>query len=125
MREPVGKIEAELLGRWWAAYDPGLMACFALLLGFGLVMVASASITVADRDFQEPLHYFWRQLVAAGIGVSLAGIAMKSPLQYLWGAAPLFLIAPILPFVVGLLPGVGPEGKWSLTWLPLRPLSLP
>jgi cell division protein FtsW len=122
MREHARKTQS--LSPWWAAYDPGLMACVALLLSLGLVMVASASITVADRDFQEPLHYFWRQLVAAGIGISLAVIVMKSPLHYWLRAAPLLLIAAILLLLLVLLPGLGREVNGSIRWLRLGPLSL-
>src|ERR671915_858248 len=122
MREHVRKTQS--LSPWCAAYDPGLMACVALLLGLGLVMVASASITVADRDFQEPLHYFWRQLVAAGIGISLAVIVMKSPLHYWLRAAPLLLIAAILLLMLVLLPGLGREVNGSIRWLRLGLISL-
>lgn len=122
MRKHARKTQS--LSPWWVAYDPGLMACVALLLGLGLVMVASASITVADRDFQEPLHYFWRQLVAAGIGISLAVIVMKSPLHYWLRAAPLLLIAAILLLLLVLLPGLGHEVNGSIRWLRLGPLSL-
>ena len=122
MREHARKTQS--LSPWWVAYDPGLMACVALLLGLGLVMVASASITVADRDFQEPLHYFWRQLVAAGIGISLAVIVMKSPLHYWLRAAPLLLIAAILLLMLVLLPGLGREVNGSIRWLRLGPISL-
>jgi cell division protein FtsW len=109
---------------WLSAYDTWLMGCFAFLLGLGLVMVASASITVADRDFQEPLHYFWRQLLAASIGITLAVVAMRSPLHYWWRAGPLFLVAAIVLLVLVLIPGLGREVNGSMRWLRLGPISL-
>ncbi len=109
---------------WLSAYDPWLMGCCAVLLGLGLVMVASASITVADRDFQEPLHYFWRQLLAASIGITLAVVAMRSPLHYWWHAGPPFLVAAIVLLVLVLIPGLGREVNGSMRWLRLGPVSL-
>jgi cell division protein FtsW (lipid II flippase) len=50
-------------------YDLKLVACAAALLGIGLVMVASSSVSVADHRFEDPLHYFWRQSAAAVMGI--------------------------------------------------------
>ena len=48
-----------------------LLAAIALA-SLGLVMVASASITFADRDLGQPFYYAMRQAVYIGIGVMLA-----------------------------------------------------
>lgn len=109
---------------WLSAYDTWLMGSFALLLGLGLVMVASASITVADRNFQEPFHYLWRQLIASAMGISMAVLAMRSPLHYWWRAGPWFLGVAIVLLVLVLVPGLGREVNGSMRWLRLGPISL-
>jgi len=43
-----------------------IFACLILLL-LGLVMVASTSMTLAQRQFADSLHYFWRQLHYTGL----------------------------------------------------------
>ena len=49
--------------------DGVLIVITGVLLCLGLVMVASASITVADRQMGHPFYYLYRQLIATGLGV--------------------------------------------------------
>ena len=58
------------------SYDAWLMTVILLLIGLGLVMVASSSIAIADRQFHEPLYYFWRQSFAVVIGLSLIAVVL-------------------------------------------------
>ncbi|MGH8533575.1 MAG: FtsW/RodA/SpoVE family cell cycle protein, partial [Gammaproteobacteria bacterium] len=58
-----------------ADYDPWLAGCFVLLFALGLVMVASASVTIADRDHHDPFYFLWRQMAAAMIGLSCCFLA--------------------------------------------------
>ena len=60
-----------------AGYDLWLMGISLLILCIGLVMVASASISISAKEFDDPLHYFWRQGIAATIGLFLAMIILK------------------------------------------------
>ena len=41
-----------------AGYDFWLVCCLFLIITIGLIMVASASISAADKYFSEPLYYF-------------------------------------------------------------------
>ena len=52
--------------------DYVLLMTAVALASLGLVMVASASITFADRDLGQPFYYALRQAVYIGIGVLLA-----------------------------------------------------
>ena len=53
-------------------FDFALAGVALVLLGIGLVMIASASISTADRQFGAPLYYFWRQMGFVIFGVLLA-----------------------------------------------------
>ena len=53
-------------------FDVWLAGAALLLLLLGLIMIASASISIAERDFGKPLYFFWRQAAYAGIGLALA-----------------------------------------------------
>ncbi len=107
-----------------AGYDPWLLGVSLSLLLFGLVMVASASITIADRQFDAPLHYFWRQAVAAVIGLVLAWAAMKIPLK-LWEQTSLVvLLAGIVLLGLVLVPGIGTEINGSMRWIRLGPINI-
>jgi cell division protein FtsW len=122
--QAVPKHEGHRLDALLAAYDPWLIGCFVFMVSAGLVMVASASITVADRNFQEPLYYFWRQSLAVLVGLTLALIVIKSPLHYWQRAIPLFLGLAVLLLVLVLIPGLGREVNGSMRWIALGPVSL-
>ena len=54
------------------------MATAGILL-LGLVMVTSASISIADRQMHEPLHFLERQAVGVMLGMIGAAIMMFIP----------------------------------------------
>ena len=105
------------------SYDAWLMTVILLLIGLGLVMVASSSIAIADRQFHEPLHYFWRQSFAAVIGLSLIVAVLNIPLS-VWEflSVPLLVLGMLLLLLV-LIPGVGREVNGSTRWISLGPLA--
>ena len=105
-------------------WDPWLMTVILFLLGFGLILVASSSIAIAERHFQEPLYYFWRQLAAVVLGLILGFIALKIPLVF-WQklSVPLMLLGLLLLTLV-LLPGLGKEINGSNRWLQIGSLTL-
>lgn len=109
---------------WLSGYDPYLLGVCLFTLALGLVMMTSASITIADRQFGEPLHYLWRQGAAAMLGLALAYATLKIPL-HVWEfmSVPLLLLALLLLALV-LIPGVGREVNGSMRWIRLGPINL-
>jgi cell division protein FtsW len=101
------------------AFDPVLLATVASILLLGLVMMTSASITIADRQVQEPLYYLERQGTGVMLGILAAIIAMMIP-STLWErvAIPLLILA-IFFLVLVLIPGLGHEVNGSRRWLRL------
>ncbi len=111
-------------GRSLVHPDWALLAVVGTLLGLGLVMVASASITVADRNTGNPLYFFQRQLVFVAAGLMLMALMYRIPLQQ-WersGRGLLLFVAFLLVLV--LIPGVGKTVNGSTRWLPLGFFSL-
>lgn len=102
---------------------PLLIASSALVL-LGLVMVASASVTMADRSIGSPLYFFWKQLIVLGGSIALALIAARVGLG-VWErmGGPLLIFGMILLGLV-LIPGVGREVNGSVRWVQLGPLTL-
>src|SRR5688572_6291574 len=98
-------------------FDPILMLTTAGSLLMGLVMVTSASISVADRQMHEPLYYLGRQSIGLSLGLIAAIVMMFIPTQ-VWErlAMPLLLLA-FLFLVLVLIPGVGHEVNGSRRWL--------
>lgn len=104
--------------------DVALMMSAMLLLGIGLVMVASSSIEIADRATGDPLYYFKRQFIFALIGV-FAGILLTKIRLTHWensGMALLFFMVCLLVLI--LIPGLGRTVNGSTRWLALGPIGL-
>jgi cell division protein FtsW len=105
-------------------YDLWLLGVAACIVGLGLIMVASASISIADRDNQNSLYFFWRQLAALGIVVVLGCLVLQVPLRMWQRASTLFLFGGVALLVAVLLPGLGREVNGSMRWIPVGPVSL-
>ncbi len=98
-------------------FDWSLILSSLALLLLGLVMVASASLNVAQVTFGEPWYYFWKQLGSAGVGILLTVIVLQIPID-VWQrwSVPLLLTGLGLLILV-LIPGLGHEVKGSMRWL--------
>jgi cell division protein FtsW len=104
--------------------DLPLLMSALILLGLGLVMVASSSISIAERQLSEPLYYFWRQLSYSVIGLISAVIVFKIPLDFLRKVGPILIVISMFLLMIVLIPGVGKEVNGSMRWLNLGIISL-
>jgi len=104
-------------------FDGVLLSSVAAILLLGLVMMTSASVSIADRQVHEPLYYLEREMIGAALGVVAALIAMAIPAS-VWErlAMPLLLFAFLLLIIV-LIPGVGHEVNGSRRWLRFGAMS--
>ncbi len=104
------------------SYDRGLLLAIAGLALFGLVMVFSASVALADGPRFGAIdrhHFLLRHALFLAVGLVAAAFVFTINLQ-LWqrAALPVFLVALAL-LVAVLIPGVGREVNGSWRWLPL------
>jgi cell division protein FtsW len=100
---------------------PAVMLALSIVL-LGLVMVTSASITVAGRD-GAPFAFLERQLLLVLIGTVAAAATFCVPTRVLERAAmPLLLLALLLLCVV-LVPGLGHVVNGSRRWVHLAGLN--
>ncbi len=104
--------------------DRQLLWPFILLLSLGLVMVASASVAVADRSTGDSFHYLYRQLAYAGIGLLALAMMLSIPLQVWERSSFLLLAAALLLLAIVLFPGVGREVNGARRWLNLGVVQL-
>lgn len=100
-----------------AAFDALLLGIVAVLLVFGLVMLTSASISLADKGTGEPLYYLYRQLTALVIGITGALICYRIPTEAWRAAGPFVLLAAFLLLASVLVPGFGSTVNGSTRWL--------
>lgn len=104
--------------------DAALMISVMLLLGIGLVMVASSSIEIAEKMTGDPLYYFKRQFVFVLLGASAGFVMTKIRLVH-WESVSILLLF----FMIGLLglvlvPGLGKTVNGSTRWLALGSFGL-
>ncbi|MCC5797693.1 MAG: putative lipid II flippase FtsW [Methylophaga sp.] len=105
-------------------FDRKILTATLSLLGLGLVMVASASVTIADSSTGQPLYFFIRQLVFAVIGIMAAWVVISTRLSVWQRMAPQLLMGGVFLLVLILIPGVGREVNGSVRWLPLGPVNV-
>lgn len=93
-----------------------------VLLGFGVLMVHSASITSRPTNFEQ-IHLS-RHLIFLTLGLAAAGIAAAIPPRaWRWLAPWLFAFTLVLLILV-LVPGIGTRVKGAQRWLRFGPASL-
>jgi len=105
------------------AFDPVVVMTTAALLLVGLVMVTSASVTVADRQSGDPFAYLERQMFSALIGVAAAFVMTKLPVEFWEKNGTALLLVAFGLLVVVLVPGIGHAVNGSRRWVRVGPLN--
>jgi cell division protein FtsW len=99
--------------------DPVTLSLVAAIVLLGLVMVTSASISLASRDVGEPFLYLQRQLVLTLLGCVLAAGVFCIRTDLLDRLAlPLLVVAAVL-LVLVLVPGIGHMVNGGRRWIRL------
>jgi len=99
--------------------DPWVVGTVAALLLIGLVMVASASIGISEKETGHAFHYFQRQLLFVVAGLIAAGIGLAVPTR-IWEEYSVYLLGgAFLLLVVVLIPGIGYEVNGARRWIRL------
>ena len=107
-----------------AGIDAPLVLAVLALLGLGLVMVASSSLDLAARNYNNPYHFFHRQLLFAAIGAVAAVFFAAVPLRRWESAGPLLLLLIMMLLIAVLLPGVGRTVNGATRWIPMGVFNL-
>jgi len=109
------------------SYDQGLLWAVLLLLGFGLVMVYSSSIALAEADKMtghNSTYFMVRHAAYLGISLTAAFLAFQIPTKVWQQTAPYLFLIGIAALVVVLIPGIGREVNGSRRWIPLVIITL-
>jgi cell division protein FtsW len=93
-----------------------LFSAIALAM-LGLVMVASASITMADRELGYPFYYALRQSVYICLGVASGLLLFRLRLAILEHLGMALLLSAFVLLLLVLVPGVGIEVKGATRWI--------
>ena len=102
---------------------PMLVACM-LLMGIGLVMIASASSAVAYTNTGNTFHYFIRHMIYVAIALVAGGVTLFIPMSVWQRHSGWLLVAAFFILTVVLIPGVGREVNGSRRWLGVGVLNI-
>jgi len=104
------------------SYDQGLLWVVLILLGLGLVMVYSASISIAEADKavgHNSSYYLVHQAIFMVVAISAAFVAFNVPIAWWQKMAPYLFLLGLALLVLVLIPGIGLKAGGSRRWLRL------
>jgi cell division protein FtsW len=126
-------MKQEPRARWRAyqniSYDFRLILPMLILIGIGLLMIYSATSTIALNRYHNDAYYLIKQTIWAGIGLICMVIARKIPydMDRFWVYA-LILLALLLLIAVKFTPfgaSAGGATRWfKIGWLKFQPSEL-
>lgn len=104
--------------------DWALLVCAAALVGLGFVMVASASMPIADRTFGNPFHFVLRHGAALVLALTAALGVLLVPIRVWERQGTLLFFVGLVLLVLVLIPGMGRNVNGATRWIPLGPFNL-
>jgi len=87
--------------------DLPLLCIAGLILTIGLIMVASASISLADKTTGSPFYFLTRQLIFAAAGTGAGVMMYLLPLAWWQRSGYLLLMLAFALLMMVLVPGIG------------------
>ncbi|CAM5210323.1 FtsW/RodA/SpoVE family cell cycle protein [Alishewanella longhuensis] len=115
------------LDSWWQSKDQGnydsvFLSVLLLVLAIGLVMVTSASIPVAERLYDNPLHFTYRHLVYLALGLIATYVVMRLPVSFWHNYNMQLLFFALVLLLAVLIFGRNVNG--STRWLAVGPINI-
>lgn len=105
-------------------YDQTLLALSLGLMLLGLVMVTSASISVAENLSRDGNTFMFalRHAIFIGLGLTASAVMMRFPISFWQRSCPLLLMLGLIALLLVLF--VGHRVNGSIRWVRLGPFSL-
>ena len=104
--------------------DKTLLVIIFIILGFGLVVLASASSVISQERFGTPYHYFFHQLIyGLGIGLVLFFLTQKIYYRFWRKYAFILLIICLFSLVLVFIPKIGIRYGGAKRWINLGFMS--
>ncbi len=104
--------------------DVALIGVAFGLLALGYVMVASASLNVAEGKYNDAFHFVTRHSIAIGLGLSLASVVMLIPVHWWEKSGTGLYFFGVFLLILVLVPGLGLTANGATRWIPVGPFSL-
>jgi cell division protein FtsW len=108
-----------------APMDYPLAVALIFLLGFGLVMVASASMPIgAGAPYHDPLYYLYRHAMALSLGTAAGWLCWSLPLAFWQRAGFWLLLGGMGLLLLVLIPGLGHSVNGATRWIRVAGFNL-
>lgn len=105
-------------------YDRLLLLAVIGLLSIGLMMVASASMVISDRLYDEPFYFLLHQSVYLLLGIVLSWYLFRFRITQWTQVSAALLLASLLLLALVLIPGIGHEVNGSMRWIGIGPFGI-
>ncbi len=110
-------------GSGQGAMDPVLYAVVVGLVGFGVVMVYSASFVFAEQRYGDGSHFLVRQAVYAVLGLALMGLVARLDRRWLQRLGrPALAFSALL--LLAVLAGLGHKAGGATRWIAVGPIHV-
>ncbi|WP_394172669.1 cell division protein FtsW [Thalassotalea litorea] len=104
------------------SFDRGFLLLALALYLIGMVMVASSSMPVAERLYNNPFHFVFRHGFFIFISLIIAALALTRPMQQWHQASGYLLVLAIVMLAAVLVIGRSVNG--STRWIALGPFNI-
>lgn len=101
-----------------------LLLAAGILFSLGLVMVASASMDVADATYGSAFYFVKRHLFYLLVGLGFGLFASRVPVAAWQRLSGVLLLAAFVLLAVVLVPGIGRRINGSMRWIGMGPFTL-
>ena len=121
-RSPVDRIDSQQALRLESIsgrYDPVLATLAIVIAAFGLVMVGSSSIAIAEGQGSGPFYFLIRHVVFLLGGLVIAGALMRTELKWFEQRSRLLLLLCFAFLLMVYLPGIGRTINGARRWINL------
>jgi len=108
----------------FALPDGTLMFVTMLLMCGGLVMLTSASVSVAENSAGTPFYFLRQQLLAVVVGLAAGAVMLKIPTEVWERAGFALVVLAMLLLVAVLIPGLGRTVNGATRWVSLGILNV-
>lgn len=103
-------------------FDRSFVVLAIVLYMIGLVMVASSSMPVAERLFNNPFHFVIRHGIYIVLSIGIAGVTLQIPMSW-WHKSSGWLLLFGIILLVGVIL-VGRTVNGSTRWLVVGPITI-
>jgi cell division protein FtsW len=104
--------------------DPLLLGAVVGLLMLGVIMVASASMSISEQEFGSPFHYLIRHSLNIGLGLFMAVMVLGIPVVIWQRTSFLLLLLAMGMLIMVLVPGIARPVNGAVRWLQLGVFNL-